>query len=204
MRTLGVGSIFGCYLPFRKSNDVFDDDPMNELELPYTKDAYTLVRNHPLFLISLQNDCPELLDHPYNRQLLKTMFRTFGTYALALAMLLYLSFVGVLTAFILSGTHPQHFYEMVNTTMTLDIGTCEQVARTLSANPTIYAGALQTSTYQRLKVALYVILWLFIAKNSILVFCLFPKLFRTGAYYIEISALVLSFVYTYDWYDWMR
>jgi hypothetical protein len=204
MRTLGVGSIFGCYLPFRKSNDVFDDDPMNELELPYTKDAYTLVRNHPLFLISLQNACPELLDHPYNVRLIKSMFLTFGAWALALAMLLYLSFVGVLTAFILSGTHPQHFYEMVNKTMTLDLGTCEQVARTLSANPTIYAGALQTPSYQRLKVTLYIILWLFIAKNSILVLCLFPKLFRTGAYYLEISALVLSFIYTYDWYDWMR
>jgi len=199
-----VGSIFGCYLACGKSNDVFDDDPMNERELPYTKDAYTLVRNHPLFLISLQNDCPELLDHPYNRQLLKTMFRTFGTYALALAMLLYLSFVGVLTAFILSGTHPQHFYEMVNTTMTFDLGTCEHVARTLSANPTLYAAALQTSTYKRLKVTLYIILWLFIAKNTILVLCLFPKLFRTGAYYLELSALVLSFVYTYVWYDWMR
>jgi hypothetical protein len=181
-----------------------DEDPMNERELPYTKDSYTLVRNHPLFLISLQDDCPELLDHPYNAQLRTSMFRTFGTWALTLAMLLYLSFVGILTTFILSGTHPQHFYEMVNINMTLDLSTCEQVARILSSNQTIYAGALQTPTYQRLKVTLYVILWLFIAKNSILVLFLFPKLFRTGAYYLEISALVLSFVYTYDWYDWMR
>jgi hypothetical protein len=204
IQTLGVSSIFGCYFSCREGNDDIDDDPMNEHELPYTRDSYTLVRNHPIFLISLQNACPELLEHPYNVHLRTSMFAQFGRWALILAMLLYFSFLGILTAFILSGTHPQHFYEMVNITMTLDLGTCEQVSRTLSSNPTIYAEALQTSTYQRLKVALYVILWLFIAKNSILILCLFPRLFRTGSYYVEISALVLSFVYAYDWFDWMR
>ena len=55
-----------------------------------------------------------------------------------------------------------------------------------------------------MQIGLYVLLVLFLAKNLIIIAALFPKFFRSGAYYIEASALVLAYVYILDWYPWQN
>lgn len=140
------------------------------------------------------------MEHPFHILLRKKMFRKFSTYWLALSFLFYIILLGLWTAVIISGKHPEYFYNLAGFNMTLDIGTCEQVANSLvSQNIT---EVLKTDSYRRLEFALDAFFLVFLIKNGILVIALFPKVFRTGAYYLEATALVLSFVYNLDWYNW--
>jgi hypothetical protein len=140
------------------------------------------------------------MEHPFHIMLRKKMFRRFSTWWLALSFLFYIVVLGLWTAAILSGKHPEYFYGLAGFNMTLDISTCQQVANNLvSQNNT---EVLKTDAYRQLKTTLYVFFAVFIVKNGILVIALFPKVFRTGAYYLEAAALALSYVYILDWYDW--
>jgi hypothetical protein len=140
------------------------------------------------------------MEHPFHIMLRKKMFRRFSTWWLALSFLFYIVLLGLWTAAILSGKHPEYFYGLAGFNMTLDISTCQQVANNLvSQNNT---EVLKTDAYRQLKTTLYVFFAVFIVKNGILVIALFPKVFRTGAYYLEAAALALSYVYILDWYDW--
>ncbi|CAF1041066.1 unnamed protein product [Adineta steineri] len=198
---LGVSAIFGCYISTGCCNRTISDENTNASE-PYTRDAYTLVRNHPLMIVSQQSAYPELMAHQFHILLRKKMFRRFSTFWLAFSFLFYLILLGLWTAVILSGKHPQYFYDLAGFNMTLDINTCQQVANSLVAQNV--NEVFKTDAYRRLKVALYIVFWMLIAKNGILVIALFPKVFRVGAYYVEAAALVLSFVYILDWYDWQN
>ncbi|CAF3715438.1 unnamed protein product [Adineta steineri] len=198
---LGVSAIFGCYISTGCCNRTVSDENINASE-PYTRDAYTLVRNHPLMIVSQQSAYPELMAHQFHILLRKKMFRRFSTFWLAFSFLFYLILLGLWTAVILSGKHPQYFYDLAGFNMTLDINTCQQVANSLVAQNV--NEVFKTDAYRRLKVALYIVFWMLIAKNGILVIALFPKVFRVGAYYVEAAALVLSFVYILDWYDWQN
>ena len=167
---------------------------------PYSLDAYTLVRNHPLMIVSQQTHCSELIEHEFHIKLRTRMFKQFGSWWLAFSLLAYAMLLALWTTFILSGKHPQYFYELAGLNMTIEIDRCQQVATYLvSQNVT---EALKTDDYKRIQLGLYVLLVLFLVKNLIIISALFPKVFRTGAYYIEASALVLAYVYILDWYPW--
>ena len=98
------------------------------------------------------------------------------------------------------GKHPKFFYDKAEVNMTLDLSTCEYVSNFLTQNPNVTSEVLKTDTYKRIKFTLYVILSIFIAKNLIIISTLFPKVIRIGGSYIEISALILSYVYILDWF----
>ena len=76
---------------------------------------------------------------------------------------------------------------------------CHEVAIFITKNST---DAYKTSDHIRIKYVLYVLLYLFIFKNVILVGAAFPHILRKKAYYVEGLALILDFVFLYDWYDW--
>ncbi|CAF3799594.1 unnamed protein product [Adineta steineri] len=196
---LGVSAIYGCYFDTGCCSR-HDYDKKSNIGEPYTRDSYTLVRNHPMMLVSEQSAYPKLMAHQYHVWLRKKIFRRFSTYWLAFSFLSYIILLGLWTAVVLSGKHPQYFYALAGYDMTLDTGTCKQVANTLISQN--ISEVLKTTAYQRLKTTLYVFFWILIAKNGIQILALFPKVFRVGAYYVEGSALVLSFVYILDWYDW--
>ncbi|CAF1104808.1 unnamed protein product [Adineta steineri] len=196
---LGFNAIYDCSCSTSCCNTTVHDENDSDNE-PYTRDAYTLVRNHPLLIVSQQSTYPKLMAHQYHKSLLRKIFRRFGTYWLALPFFFYLILLGLWTAMVLSGKHPQYFYDLAGFNMTLDMGTCEQVANSLVLQNV--TEVLKTDTYRRLSVALYMFFSVFIFKNVILIIALFPKVFRIGAYYFEAIALVLSFVYILDWYDW--
>jgi hypothetical protein len=197
---LGVNSIFGCCCTScRLSTDIENDQNTDTAE-PYTRDAYTRVRNHPLMLVSQESTNKKLMEHQFHLSLRNQMFRRFGTCWLSFSFLLYIILVIIWTTIILNGKHPQYFYEVTHFNMTMDIDTCEQVAtRLVSTNIT---EALKTVEYRRIKYSLYVIFLIVVGKNVFIIIALFPKILRTGAYYLEASALVLTFIYIFDWYDW--
>jgi hypothetical protein len=191
----GCGSLCCCDICCRtKSNDE------NDHKFAYTNDSYTLVRNNPLFIAGEQTQCPDLVQHPYNIFLRDQSYYLFGLWILLFSFILYAFFLGVWTAIVLSGKHPEYFYAKVGKNLTLDIGTCAAVSLNLTAakDPEV----LKPSVYLSTKTGLYVLFFIFIAKNIVLLLTLFPKLFRSPEYYLEIAALVLSFVYIHDWYDW--
>ncbi len=178
-----------------------DPDTNKNHSKPYTDNSYTLVRNHPLFIASQQSSCPELIQHPFNICLRKKKFYMFGIYLLLLSCLLYSAYLGVFTALVLQNRDPEYFYSLINVNFSNDLTTCEYVANTLvSENNT---EALKPESHKILRWVAFGFLILFIIKNFILIMSLFPKLFRMGTYYLEISVLVLSFVYILDWYEWL-
>jgi len=202
---LGVNAIFGCCCSNScHKGAVEDENPIGErssyAHRPYTRDAYTLVRNHPLVLVSQQSSCPDLMAHSFHISLRIRIFRRFGTWWLTFSFLTYLILLGLWTALILNGKHPEYFYELVGYNMTVDIGTCEKVSNLLVSQN--INEALKTDQYQRLKSALYAFFLCVIFKNGIMIIALFPKVFRATSYYLEASALTLSFVYICDWYQW--
>jgi len=171
--------------------------------VPYTDDAYTLVRNHPLIIASEQSQCPALVEHPYNTFLRDQWFRESGRLfyiVRGIAFFLYAAFLAIWTAIILLGKHPQYFFEKTGRNMTVDLDSCANVSRTLTT--TNDSEALKYTAYTNLKYSLYAFLILFIIENTILIFALFPRIFRTIDYILEISTFVFTFVYIYDWYDW--
>jgi len=169
---------------------------------PYTDNSYILVRNHPLFITAHQSQCPDLIQHPFNICLRTKKFNMFGKYLLILSCLFYLIYLGIYTALILQNQDPQYFYDLLNINYTDDLTTCEYVSKIL-VNDT-NTQVLKTNSYKILQWIAYGFLILFIIKNTILIISLFPKLLRMGVLYLEISVLVLSFVYILDWYNWLN
>lgn len=173
--------------------------------VPYTDDAYTLIRNHPLIIASEQSQCPALVTHPYNTFLRdewysENYYLFCGTWWLS--FLLYSAFLAIWTAFILLNKHPQYFYDKVGYNLTVDLDLCEKISRNLTAaNDT---EALKSAYYSELKISLYVFLISFLVGNLVVIFALFPRMFRTVDYILEIAAFVLSFVYILDWTDWQN
>ncbi|CAF1173022.1 unnamed protein product [Adineta ricciae] len=197
---LGVNFIFGCVCDTHCCNSSVQSE--DHIHKPYTKDSYTLVRNHPLFIVSQQSKYPDLLADPFHLKLRKKMFQRFSRYWLLFSFASYIILLGIWTSVILRGKHPQYFYSLAGYNMTMDIDTCEQVAKKLILQNN--QEVLKTNDYIRLKFALYACFVCFILKNGILIIALFPKVFRTGAHYVEAAALTLSFIYIVDWYDWQN
>jgi hypothetical protein len=168
----------------------------------YTNDAYTLVRNHPLFIVSQQKNCPKLIEHDYHTHLRQTKLRSFGLSFFIASFLFYMAYLSLFTAFVLNGKHPKYFYDKAGVNMTLDLPTCEYVSNFMINNTNVASEALKTEAYKRIKWALYAMLSTFLVKNAFITVALFPKVLRVGGSYIEISALVLSYVYILDWYPW--
>ena len=166
---------------------------------PYTGDSYTLVRNHPLFIIS-ESENQLLMEHPFCQALRSNKYAQFGRYLLIFSFILYLLYLIAFTAIILRTKHPKYFYTLVNQT-SFDENLCENVAMLLTSNN--IQEAFKDTTFRNLKIGVYTFLILFIVKNSILIITLFPRLFRKSSYYLEGAALILAFVYVLDSSDWL-
>ncbi len=174
----------------------------NENSKWYTTDAYTLVRNHPLFIVSQQKHVPKLVEHSYHTHLRDRKLQSFGLWFFIASLFLYVAYLGLFTSAILFGKHPKYFYDKAQVNMTVDLSTCEYVSNFISNNTNLASEALKSVTYKRIKMTLYVILSIFITKNLIFIAALFPRVLRIGGSYVEILALVLSYVYVLDWFDW--
>ncbi len=167
VHTRGVEAIHTCWCCCH-SNDIGcygrskTKEPHNEQW--YTNDAYTLVRNHPLFIVSQQWDSPELVQHFYHTHLRQTKLRSFGLLFFILSYFFYMAYLGLFTSAVLMGKHPKFFYDKAQVNMTLDLSTCENVATFLINNPTVTSEALKTETYKRIKWTLWYSIYLYSKK----------------------------------------
>lgn len=174
------------------------------LQKAYTTDAYTLVRNHPLIIVSQQHKERYLTQHPFHITLRRSKFNSFGTVLFFLSFFAYITYLGLLTELIVRGKHPQHFYQLINETMNLDLPQCENVSKYFLNNREQNSEAFKSEQYRKIKFALYGIMSTFIVKNVVVFATLFPKVLTSISVYIEISAVVLSYVYVLDWFDWQN
>ncbi|CAM2714402.1 unnamed protein product [Rotaria socialis] len=203
----GVGAIFGCWCCCQVENRESccgRGTLRSNVKNLYTTDAYTLVRNHPLFITSLQTKSYSLTQHPYNIFLRREKLRSFGGKLFFLSFFIYMTYLGLLTALILKGKHPQYFYDRANMNLTIDLATCENVSKFFLNNFNRTDEAFKTDDYKRISIALYIVMASFIVKNVIVIAALFPKVFRTGSSYVEILGLILTYVYVLDWYPWQK
>ena len=146
----------------------------------YTNDAFTLVYNHPLFIVSEQKNSPELIQHIYHTHLRQTKLLSFGIWLFISSFLLYTAYLALFTSAVLMGKHPQFFYDKAGVNLTVDLPTCQYVSNFLSNNPNVASEAFKTDTYKSIKFTLYVLLSIFLGKNLITILVLFPKVFRSG------------------------
>ncbi|CAF2588467.1 unnamed protein product [Rotaria sp. Silwood2] len=166
---------------------------------PYTGDSYTLVRNHPLFIVS-DSENQSLMEHSFCQTLRARKYSQFGQYLLVFSFILYILYLITYTTIMLRTKHPQYFYSLVNET-SIHNYMCESVAnRLISYN---ISEAYKDNTFKNLKVGVYTFLCLFIAKNLVLILTLFPRLFRKASYYLEAAALILAFVCVLDHDHWL-
>ncbi|UJR17163.1 hypothetical protein I4U23_004059 [Adineta vaga] len=207
-RTRGVEAIHTCWCCCHSNNrgwcSCYRTIKKTENEEWYTNDAYTLVRNHPLFIVSQQTHSPEIVQHFYHTYLRQTKLRSFGLAFFILSYFMYMAYLGLYTAVILMGKHPKYFYDQAQVNLTMDLSTCEFVSNYLINNANVANEGLKSDTYKRLKWTLYAILIMFITKNLITIAALFPKVLRIGGSYVEILALLLSYLYVLDWKDWQN
>lgn len=189
--TRGVDAIFACWcLCCKRTSDI------------YTDDAYTLVRNHPLFIAGAQTQCSGLIEHPYHTYLRRSKLNSFGLWIYFFSFFCYLAYLGLFVSYIVMGKHPQYFYEKANQTFNIDLTTCKNVGNLLSAPSNITAEIFKTDKEKRIQKGLYIVSIIMTVKNLIMISALFPRVFRVGAYYVEISAMVLTYTYILDWFDW--
>jgi hypothetical protein len=140
------------------------------------------------------------MEHPFCQALRSKKYSQFGRYLLVLSFILYLLYLVAYTALMLRTKHPQYFYSLVNET-SISEDLCYTVAQRLISNN--ITEAYKDRTFKNLKVGVYTLLCIFIAKNFFLILTLFPRLFRKGSYYLEAAALTLAFICVLDTYDWL-
>ncbi|CAF1494512.1 unnamed protein product [Adineta steineri] len=177
---------------------------------PYTPSAYTLLRNHPLMLMS-QCSQEKLITHPLCLALRKAKFRRFSRWILLLSFLSYIMFMALYTIVVLQTIHPQHYYDLYNSSgnasgqnIEWDYGfnsdVCRQVGIYLIESGN--TDARKTTNQERSLLMLDVLLIIFVIKNGIFILASFPRFIRKIAYYTEALALVLVYVCIRDDNSW--
>ncbi|CAF1286521.1 unnamed protein product [Adineta steineri] len=179
---------------------------------PYTPFAYTLLRNHPLMLMS-QCSQEKLITHPLCLALRKAKFRRFSRWILLLSFLSYIMFMALYTIVVLQTIHPQHYYDLYNSSgnasgqnIEWDYGFNSDVCRRVGIY-LIESGntdARKTANQERYLLMLDVLLIIFVIKNGIFILASFPRFIRKIAYYTEALALVLVYVCIRDDNSWQK
>jgi hypothetical protein len=178
-----------------------DDDP-EQPNTPYTNDAFTLVRNHPLIIVSQRNDCEKLVQNDYHTQLRLKKFNKFGSAMYFFFFFLYTIYLVLFTIIILRGRNPKVFYDTASVNFTYDLSTCKLVSNYYVNNTNFMDGAIKSAPDKILKCCLYAVLSTFILAKLTVIGVLYPKSLRTGGAYIEMAALIFSYVYVLDWSSW--
>lgn len=179
---------------------------------PYTPVAYKLLRNHPILLMSQCNQ-EKLMSHPFCIELRKAKFRRFSRWLLVFVFISYIMFMALYTVVVLETIHPLYFYQLYNSSrntsdqfINWDYGfnsdLCRQVGTYLVQSE--ITDAVKTTTQKGYIQTLYVLLTVFLIKNSLFILVSFPRFIRKMAYYLEGLALILVYLYIKDDNSWQK
>ncbi len=162
----------------------------------YTSNKVDLVRNHPLFMMG-SCDLPDLMSHPLSTYLIKQKFNKFGIFVFSLFIFFYVTYLALLTTVSLRTQDPQTYYNQTNFD-NFDDSLCSNVSQALISGSS-GAGGIKTTVDYVLKYLLYVLIWLHILKNLVIILEIIQiSLKKTWNYWIEMAAVGLSFAFVYD------
>ncbi|CAF1013321.1 unnamed protein product, partial [Didymodactylos carnosus] len=162
----------------------------------YTTQGYTLQKNHPLFIMitSRQSD---LLKHPLVDRLIKRKWLQFSRTFFWIFFIFYGFFLTSFTSAILRVKHSQYYYSLFN--LTLSTASCETISLLIkNGNGTMGKKDVSDTT---IKWVLWSTIILHVVKNVLLI-CVRFKMFLSMSNILELLALILSIIFSYDFYSW--
>ncbi|CAF1436980.1 unnamed protein product [Adineta ricciae] len=171
-------------------------ESIESLSTLYTSNKVDLVRNHPLFMME-SCEVPDLMSHPVSSYLIKEKFHKFGIFIFGLFVLLYLIYLSLFTTIILRTKDPSIYYNQTNIS-NFDNSLCFNVSQILNKNLLDISGRKTTIDFI-LKYFFYIIIWLHILKNILIIIEIIQISFiKTWANWSEMIAVILSFLFIYD------
>ena len=188
----------------------------NPPKFSYSDDAHVLVKNHVLSVMAKHSATIDMKDehavklqtrllrHPLCRELIRKKWRHFGLPIFATFLTAYLLYLSLFTWAALRNREPYYFYNGTGVKFVND-SQCEEVARLITDRKHNMKDSpdwgLKTPTDRTLKYLIYVLLWAHVVKGILLIFRVYRwrLMFR---FYVEVVALVLSFVFLFDNEPW--
>jgi hypothetical protein len=142
-------------------------------------------------------EAADLMSHRLSSRLVFEKFQKFGVFLFAAFILLYAIFLALFTTIVLRTSQPRTYYDLLNLTEFTD-DLCYNVSQEVMKGLSGVSGKKTSADYV-LKYFLYVIIWLNVAKN-ILIIIEVSRVYITKifSYCAEIVALVLGFIFVND------
>ncbi|CAF1215599.1 unnamed protein product, partial [Didymodactylos carnosus] len=175
----------------------------NNIKQAYTRDPHELVNNQVLSVITqcaksydivrdhsrIIQHC-RLLQHPVCKLLIYAKLQRFSLGLLLVSLGFYSLFLGLYTWAVLKTPQPHWLYAVVGSQWN---NSCENVSKALESQKIYPKDRADNS----LKYFLYVLLWIHVIKGLMLIIGVYR--FKTKVlFYMEVMALLLSFIYLYD------
>ncbi|CAF1354385.1 unnamed protein product, partial [Didymodactylos carnosus] len=171
----------------------------------YTHSSHTLITNHILNVLSRSSEDIEfkdveavqiqtkLLYHPVFTKLMSRKWYGLNFFLYLLTLFFYATYLGLFTWAVMRNTQPHIFYDTLLNVTTSDDSQCEEIARIMVKTN----NHIKDSIDYGLKYTLYVLLWIHIFKGILLIVGVYRYKIHWRCY-MEVTALVLSFIYIYD------
>jgi transient receptor potential cation channel subfamily A protein 1 len=159
--------------------------------------VYTLRENHPLYLIITYHQY-DLLKHPLIDQLIKRKWIEFSRTFFWISFLSYGLFLASFTSMILRVHHPQYYYSLFNAS--ISTVSCETISLNLLRHESFFL--TKKNCYDiTIKWILFTSTLIHIIKNLLLI-CIRLKMFFGLSNILELIALILSIIFSHDFYSW--
>ncbi|CAF1052332.1 unnamed protein product [Rotaria sordida] len=159
--------------------------------------VYTLRQNHPLYMIITYHQY-DLLKHPLIDRLIKRKWVQFSRTFFWILFLFYGFFLTSFTSTILRVRHPQYYYSLFNAS--ISTVSCETISLNLLRHESFIL--TKKNFYDTMiKWLLFSTILIHIIKNLLLI-CIRFKMFFGLSNILELIALILSVIFSHDFYSW--
>ncbi|CAF3986350.1 unnamed protein product [Adineta steineri] len=163
----------------------------------FNSHVYTLRQNHPLYIIITHHQY-DLLKHPLIDRLIKRKWVQFSRTFFWILFLFYGFFLASFTSTILRVHHPQYYYSLFNASISLV--SCETISLNLLRHESFML--TKKNFYDTMiKWLLFSTILIHIIKNLLLI-CIRLKMFFGLSNILELIALILSIIFSHDFYSW--
>jgi len=142
-------------------------------------------------------EATDLMSHPLSTYLVYQKFQKFGIFLFYFFLFFYGTYLALFTTVALRTSHPQAYYSLANISNFED-NLCYNVSQVLLSGSLGTDGVKATADYV-LKYFLYALIWLHVLKDFYMIVEIAQiNIMKTFGYWLEIAAVVLSFIFVYD------
>jgi transient receptor potential cation channel subfamily A protein 1 len=142
------------------------------------------------------NEATDVMSHPLSTSLVQQKYQNFGRFLFYFFLFFYVTYLAFFTTVALRTSHPQAYYSIANITFDNDL--CYNVSKVLLSGSLGTYGVKATADYV-LTYFLYALIWLHVFKDLCIIIEISQiGIMKTFGYWLEIAAVVLSFVFIYD------